>query len=106
MMVPSPFSFSFMRFFGSCPKICTCISGMNFPLHVQPILTNMEQSLKDNVEDYIGARVDIMKLKAAHKAGSAISGVVLTLILARLGLFAIIFLSFSGAYALSEATDR
>jgi hypothetical protein len=68
----------------------------------------MEHSdtLVGNIEEYIEDKVDLVKLQTASKTGSAVSGVIVGLVLARLGLFIIIFLSFSAAYAIGEATER
>jgi hypothetical protein len=63
-------------------------------------------TLKGSIENYIEDRVDLIKLTTADKAGSAISGVVLGLIVARLALFIIIFLSFSAAFAISQASGK
>lgn len=61
-------------------------------------------TLKENVEDYIETRIDIIKLKAIDKTGSAASGAIVGVIAAILGLFILQFLSFSAAYAISELT--
>jgi hypothetical protein len=68
----------------------------------------MEHSdtLVGNIEEYIEDKVDLVKLKTASKTGSAVSGVIVGLALARLGLFIMIFLSLSAAYAIGEATER
>jgi hypothetical protein len=62
--------------------------------------------LKENIKDYINDKVDLVKLKTADRAGSAVSGVVVGLILARLFLFTMIFLSLSAAYAISQSTGK
>ena len=46
------------------------------------------------------------KLKAADKTGCAVSGLILALALARLGLFIMIFLNFSAAYAICTTTKK
>jgi uncharacterized membrane protein YagU involved in acid resistance len=63
-------------------------------------------SLKHNVEDYIETKIDIVKLKAIDKTGSALSGVISGILLAFLGLFVLVFLSFSAAFAVAEITGR
>lgn len=68
--------------------------------------TNAVKEVKENVEDYIHTKLNLIKLKTADKAGTAISGVVLSVIVARLFLFIMIFLSFAAAYAISQATGR
>lgn len=68
--------------------------------------TNAVKEVKENVEDYIQTKLNLIKLKTADKAGTAISGVVLSVIVARLFLFIMIFLSFAAAYAISQATGR
>jgi archaellum biogenesis protein FlaJ (TadC family) len=65
-----------------------------------------EGTLKNTVGNYIDDKVDLVKLKTADKAGSAVSGVIVGLVVARLSLFIIIFLSFSAAFAISEATGK
>lgn len=68
--------------------------------------TNAVKGVKENVEDYIQTKLNLIKLKTADKAGTAISGVVLSVIVARLFLFIMIFLSFAAAYAISQAAGR
>lgn len=64
------------------------------------------ETLKENIEDYIETKVDLVKLKTANKTGSIISRVILGLAVARLGWFIIIFLSLSAAYGISQATGK
>jgi hypothetical protein len=68
----------------------------------------MEHSdtLVGDIEEYIEDKVDLVKLKTASKTGTAISGAIVALVTARLGLFIIIFLSLSAAYAIGEATGK
>jgi len=68
----------------------------------------MEHSdtLVGDVEEYIEDKVDLVKLKTASKTGSTISNVIVGLVSARLGLFILIFLSFSAAFAIGEAIGR
>ena len=63
-------------------------------------------TLKDNVKDYVEAKVDILKLKAIRKGAPMISNIIVGVALAFLAIFIIMFLSFSAAYAISDATDR
>lgn len=63
-------------------------------------------TLKGNLESYIEDKVDLVKLRTAEKAGNIFSRIIVSLALARLGLFAIIFLSFSAAFAIAEATGK
>ncbi len=63
-------------------------------------------TLKDNVKDYIETRIDIMKLQAINKGAPVISGAITGIAVAFLGIFIIMFLSFSAAYAISDATDK
>ncbi len=64
------------------------------------------ETLKENIEDYIEAKVDLVKLKAANKTGGVIAGIIFGLVMARLSLFIIILLSFSAVYAISEVTGK
>jgi hypothetical protein len=66
--------------------------------------TIKDHTLKNDVEDYIETKIDIIKLKAIDKTGSAISGTIVGIAAAILGLFILQFLSFSAAYAISEFT--
>ncbi|MGZ3919457.1 MAG: phage holin family protein [Bacteroidia bacterium] len=63
-----------------------------------------DHTLKKDVEDYIDTKVDILKLKAIDKTGSAISGAIVGVAATILGLFVLQFLSFSAAYAIAEFT--
>lgn len=65
-----------------------------------------DHTLKGDVEDYIETKIDIIKLKAIDKTGSAASGIIVGIVSAILGLFILQFLSFSAAYAISDATGR
>jgi hypothetical protein len=62
--------------------------------------------LKENVEDYIETKIDVIKLKAIDKSGNALSGAILGAAMALLGLFVLVFLSFSAAFAIAEITGR
>lgn len=64
------------------------------------------ETLKANITSYIEDKADLLKLKAADKTGSAIAGTITGLVLARLFLFIMIFLSLSAAYAISNGTGR
>lgn len=68
----------------------------------------MEHSdtLVGDIEEYIEDKIDFIKLKTASKTGTAVSGMIVGLALARLGLFILIFLSLSAAYAIGEATEK
>jgi ABC-type glycerol-3-phosphate transport system permease component len=68
--------------------------------------TNPVKEVKENAEDYIQTKLNLIKLKTADKAGTAISGVILSVAVARLFLFIMIFLSFAAAYAISQATGQ
>lgn len=69
--------------------------------------TNMEQeTLTENVTDYIQARVDLVKLKTVDKASVAITSTVTGVASAVLGFFIVLFLSFAGAYGVAEATGK
>ena len=63
-----------------------------------------DHTLKNDVEDYIETKIDIIKLKAIDKTGSALSGAIVGIAAAVLGLFILQFLSFSAAYAIAEYT--
>src|ERR1041384_5799884 len=63
-------------------------------------------TLKKDIGEYIDDKVDLIKLKAADKTGTVISGVVVGLLMARLTLFILIFLSFAAAFAVSELTGK
>jgi hypothetical protein len=63
-------------------------------------------SIKDNVKEYIDTKIDIIKLKAINQGGAAVSNVIVGVALAFLGIFIIMFLSFSAAYAISTATEK
>ncbi len=64
------------------------------------------QTLKGNIEQYIEDKVDLIKLKASEKAGTVASCVIVGLVVARLVLFILIFLSFAAAFAISQATGK
>jgi len=64
------------------------------------------ETLKDNVEDYIETRIDIIKLKIIDKVGSAMSGAIVGIATAFLALIILLFLSFSAAFAIAEVTNR
>jgi hypothetical protein len=63
-------------------------------------------NLKDEVEDYIDTKIDIIKLKAIDKIASAASGAITGIGLAFLGVFILLFLSISAAFAIAELTGR
>jgi hypothetical protein len=77
---------------------------MEFPLTIQKNTMENTSTLKDNIENYIEHKVDLVKLKTADKAGAAASNIVVGLAMARLVLFILIFLSLSAAFAISQAT--
>ncbi|MBI2721250.1 MAG: phage holin family protein [Bacteroidetes bacterium] len=64
-----------------------------------------DATIKENVEDYIETKIDIIKLKAIDKTGGAISGAIVGAASGILGLFILLFLSLSAAYAISSATE-
>lgn len=64
--------------------------------------TAKDPTIKSDVEDYIETKIDIIKLKAIDKTGSAVSGAIVGVAAAILGLFILQFLSFSAAYAIAE----
>ncbi|MBA3663211.1 MAG: phage holin family protein [Bacteroidetes bacterium] len=63
---------------------------------------SLKETIKEDVEDYIETKIDIIKLKAIDKTGSAVSGAIVGIASAILGLFILQFLSFSAAYAISS----
>lgn len=63
-------------------------------------------SLKDNVQDYVETKLDIIKLKVISKGAPLISNIIVGVALAFLAIFILMFLSFSAAYAISDATNR
>jgi hypothetical protein len=63
-------------------------------------------TLKDNVRDYAETKLNIIKLKAISAGGSAVSGIIVGVALAILSIFIIMFLSFSAAYAISDAAGK
>lgn len=63
-------------------------------------------SLKDNVQEFVDAKIDIIKLKAISKGAPMISNIIVGVTMAFLGIFIIMFLSFSAAYAISSATEK
>jgi hypothetical protein len=63
-------------------------------------------NLKDDIEDYIDTKIDIIKLKAIDKIAGAASGAITGVSLAFLGVFILLFLSFAAAFALAELTGR
>ncbi|MCW3075929.1 MAG: phage holin family protein [Bacteroidetes bacterium] len=65
-----------------------------------------EHTIKGDVEDYIETKIDLIKLKTIDKTGSAVSGIIVGVVSAILGLFILQFLSFSAAYAISSATGH
>lgn len=66
--------------------------------------TLKDPHIKKDVEDYIETKIDLIKLKAIDKTGSAVSGAIVGIAAAILGLFILQFLSFSAAWAISEST--
>ena len=63
-------------------------------------------TLKENLEDYIETRIDLIKFKTAEKGASAISGIIVGVALFIFSMFILLFLSFSAAYAISYATQK
>lgn len=63
-------------------------------------------SLKDNVQEFVDTKIDIIKLKAISKGAPMISNIIVGVAMAFLGIFIIMFLSFSAAYAISSATEK
>lgn len=63
-------------------------------------------TLKATLRHYIEDKLELAKLKTSEKAGTAVSGIIVGLVVARLILFILIFLSFSAAFAISEITGR
>jgi hypothetical protein len=63
-------------------------------------------NLKDNVEDYIDTKIDIIKLKFIDKIAGAVTGIATAVGLAFLGVFILLFLSFAAAFAIAELTGR
>ena len=47
------------------------------------------ETLKENIEDYIETKVDLVKLKTANKTGSIISGLILIVALINISFFLI-----------------
>ena len=65
-----------------------------------------QSTLRDNIKDYVDTQINIIKLKAISKGGAAISGIIVGVALAVLSIFILMFLSFSAAYAISDATEK
>jgi hypothetical protein len=65
-----------------------------------------KDSFKDNVEDYIETKVDIVKLRAIDKAGAALSGTIVGIASAFFGVLIIILLSFAAGFAIGELTGK
>jgi hypothetical protein len=63
-------------------------------------------TLNDNVKEFVDTKIDIIKLKAISKGAPMISNIIVGVALAFLGIFIIMFLSFSAAYAISSATEK
>lgn len=63
-------------------------------------------TFKDTVKDFVDTKLDIMKLKAIRKGAPAISNLIVGVALLFLGIFILMFLSFSAAYAISDATNK
>src|SRR5687768_6138677 len=63
-------------------------------------------TLKDNVKEYVETKIDIIKLKAISKGAPMISNIIVGVALAFLAIFILMFLSFSAAYAISDASDK
>jgi hypothetical protein len=63
-------------------------------------------TLKDNVHEFVDAKIDIIKLKAISKGAPMISNIIVAVAMAFLGIFILMFLSFSAAYAISSATEK
>jgi glycerol-3-phosphate acyltransferase PlsY len=68
------------------------------------MLMEILDNLRENITEYIETRLNILKLKAIDAAGKALSGIITAVLAALLGFFFIFFLSFSGAYGISQAT--
>lgn len=65
-----------------------------------------DHHLKEDIEDYIETKVDILKLKTIDKTGSALSSAIVGVAAAVLGLFILQFLSFAAAYAIGYVTGH
>lgn len=65
-----------------------------------------KDTLKENVEDYIETKIDIVKLKAIDKAGAAISGTIVGLASAVFGFMILLLLSFAAGFAIGELTGK
>jgi preprotein translocase subunit SecF len=63
-------------------------------------------TLKDNVQEFVDTKIDIIKLKAISKGAPMISNIIVGVAMAFLGIFILMFLSFSAAYAISSATEK
>jgi hypothetical protein len=65
-----------------------------------------KDSLPENLQDYIDARISIVKLKIIDKIAATVTGVISAIVLFIFGLFTLLFISLSAAFAISEATGR
>lgn len=63
-------------------------------------------TLKATLRHYVEDKLELAKLKTSEKAGAAVSGIIVGLLVARLFLFILIFLSFAAAFAISEITGK
>jgi hypothetical protein len=69
-------------------------------------MENTTTSLKESIKDYVDTKLDVIKLKAIDKGSSVAAGIVVGVACAILGLIVLLFLGFSAAYAISDATDK
>ena len=63
-------------------------------------------TLKDNVQEFVDTKINIIKLKAISKGAPMISNIIVGVAMAFLGIFILMFLSFSAAYGISSATEK
>ena len=65
-----------------------------------------QDSLPENIADYVSAKIDILKLKAIDKTAAAGTGIIVGIMLFVFGWFTLMFLSFTAAIAISSATGK
>lgn len=77
-----------------------------FRMYAEKIKMEETATLKENVKEFVDTKLDIIKLQAIRKGAPVISSIIVAVALLFLGIFILMFLSFSAAYAISDATDK
>ncbi len=64
------------------------------------------ETLKEEVSDYIETKIKLIKLKTIDKTGTALSGIITLFVMAILSLFILLFLSMAAAYTVAELSGK